>query len=311
MRVAANKRTILLVDADGRLREIETNFLSRFYQVTAVGSGQEALDLLEESDVFDLAMFDIHMAPMNGLELAANVRRSFPMQKIALMSNSAIEEYFPALSKLRIYNVFAKSRPFDFDDFLNTIENMLAPEHAFGLGRYLRSPMELREAPIQTRADKSAIVDEAIAYFRRYRAYDAQVTEIRLAFEELINNALYHGFRRHSGMEKYSAETFTELDDNERIMIEFGRDKHYLGCCVTDNQGVLDVDVAMGKMERQISMEGLLDESGRGIYLTRSLSDRMVINLDPRRITQLILLFAHRPVSQVKPLHINLVGDNT
>ena len=59
-------------------------------------------------------------------------------------------------------------------------------------------------------------------------------------------------------------------------------------------------------MERQISGAGLLDESGRGIHMSRLFADRMVINIDPGRKTEVILMNYLSPAYRgFKPLYIN------
>jgi anti-sigma regulatory factor (Ser/Thr protein kinase) len=156
-------------------------------------------------------------------------------------------------------------------------------------------------------AEKQKMMEEAIGFFRRYRPHETDINQIRLAFEELINNAIYHAFRKSSGVEKYRMGTFETLNQGEEIYVEFGFDKRFLGCSVTDNQGTLEIETVMKKMERQITLEGLMDESGRGIYLTRTLCDRMIINLRPGVLTQVVLLFSHRLSSRIRPLYVNVI----
>ena len=72
----------------------------------------------------------------------------------------------------------------------------------------------------------------------------------------------------------------------------------------------MDPAMVMKRIERQISMEGLYDMNGRGIFLTRNLSDRMVINIHPRVATQVVLIFRHRANAQPRPLHINVIDGS-
>ncbi|MGB9691482.1 MAG: ATP-binding protein, partial [Candidatus Sumerlaeaceae bacterium] len=214
---------------------------------------------------------------------------------------------FNLLNRYDIFCVLVKTIPLDFDELQLAVENLLVPAKAFGLARYLRPPCDIREKVIQTLADKQMMMEEALELFRRYRPHDTDISQIRLAFEELINNAIYHAFRRATGDEKYKLGAFERLERGEVIRVEFGADKRFVGCSVTDNQGTMEEGTVMKKIERQITQEGLLDESGRGLYLTRTLSDKMIINIHPHVATQLILLFAHRDRPKIKPFYLNLV----
>lgn len=304
-------KRILVADGDATAADYMRNFLVRQqFRVDIASSSDDALDILRKDDNYDLVLADINLLPMNGFNFCTAAGAAFPHMRFALLSANRLDEYFPALRRAQLSNVFIKTRPFLFDEFLVTVENLLQPSRSVGLRRYLCEPMEVKQVQILTREERAQAVDEAMRFFRRYRQYDSEISEIRLAVEELINNSLYHAFRRKGGgQEKYRATSFVSLESNETITLEYGRDKHYLGCSVSDNQGVLDASTVLGKLERQISMEGLMDENGRGLHLTRNLCDRMIVNLKPGRLTQIVLLFSHRSPHFPKPLTINNIPD--
>lgn len=300
------KKRLLIAEREVTTREVLKNFLSRYFDVDVVASAQEVLREVREKH-YDLLLADFALALTDSV-LLPSLRREMPRLKIALASKAPVESHFMLLRQFRIYTVIPKMVPFNFDEFLLSIENLLSPERAFGLGRYLRNPMQVRNGLIHTRQDRATVVDDSLAFFRRFRSSEHDLGEIRLAFEELINNAVYHAFRRHGGAEKYRVGEFKNLDGSERVQVEYGHDPHYLGVSVSDNQGSIDVDTVLSKIERQITDEGLLDESGRGLYLTRTLADRMIVNVEPGAITQVVLLFSHRRLPQVKPIYFNIMG---
>ncbi len=278
------------------------------FRVDTASTSDEALDILRKDNNYDLVLADIGLVPMSGINFASAAGAAFPHIRFALLARERLDDHFPAMLRGQMPNVFVKTRPFLFDEFLTTVENLLQPSRSTGLQRYLSSPAEIRQGVIRTREERTAVVDEAAHFFRRYRQYDEEVAEIRLALEELINNSIYHAFRRQAG-ERVRATAFSSLENDEQITVEYGRDKRYLGCSVTDNRGALDASTVLSKLERQISLQGLMDENGRGLHLTRNLCDRMVINLKPGRLTQTILLFAHRPHHSPKPLTVNVIPD--
>jgi anti-sigma regulatory factor (Ser/Thr protein kinase)/ActR/RegA family two-component response regulator len=299
-------RKILVVEGDPPTRYVLRNYLARYYKVDVAENASEGLACLERNDDYSAVIVGMALPP-TGIDFVARVRRENPHLRIALLTVHEYEEHFSALRRHEIHTVIVKASPFDFDELLVAVENMVHPLRSLGLQRYLRDPLQVRDHRVGSLAEKQKMMEEAIGFFRRYRPHETDINQIRLAFEELINNAIYHAFRKSSGVEKYRMGTFETLNQGEEIYVEFGFDKRFLGCSVTDNQGTLEIETVMKKMERQITLEGLMDESGRGIYLTRTLCDRMIINLRPGVLTQVVLLFSHRLSSRIRPLYVNVI----
>ena len=77
---------ILLVENDTISRNAFARLLrAQGHQVVEVTDGQEALELLPK-DNFDLVIADLVMPRVNGFELAAQIRRHWPIMPILLMS---------------------------------------------------------------------------------------------------------------------------------------------------------------------------------------------------------------------------------
>src|ERR1035438_8570341 len=86
--------TILLVDDEPAVLALCLTILkSGGYNVLSASSGQDALRLLQESatDV-DLALLDVMMPGMDGVELATRIRTKNLETKIVLMSGCAPKE---------------------------------------------------------------------------------------------------------------------------------------------------------------------------------------------------------------------------
>ncbi|MBC7251444.1 MAG: response regulator transcription factor [Anaerolineae bacterium] len=80
------KVKILVVDDEPDIREILVRYLSApGYEVAAVAGGQEALALAEAGD-FALALVDISMSGMSGLELLAELKRLAPDMPVVLVT---------------------------------------------------------------------------------------------------------------------------------------------------------------------------------------------------------------------------------
>ena len=67
-------KKILIADDDPEIREVLTLLLSsEGYQTSAAGTGQEVLDLLDDS--VDLVILDIMMPDTNGYAVCAEIRK--------------------------------------------------------------------------------------------------------------------------------------------------------------------------------------------------------------------------------------------
>jgi DNA-binding NtrC family response regulator len=77
---------ILVVDDDAEMRDLVCDVLrDRGHQVTAIGSGQEALKLLGQED-YALVLTDLRMKGMHGTELLNEVKRAYPDVGVILMT---------------------------------------------------------------------------------------------------------------------------------------------------------------------------------------------------------------------------------
>jgi CheY-like chemotaxis protein len=77
---------ILVVDDEPEIREILVRFLSvQGYVVIAAAEGSEALALAEGDD-FTLALVDVCMPGMSGIELLAKLKRLDPGISVILMT---------------------------------------------------------------------------------------------------------------------------------------------------------------------------------------------------------------------------------
>ncbi len=80
-------RHVLLVEDEVLLRMSTTDMLERLgCSVSAVGSGEAALELLSKSDVFDLLITDLGLPGMSGEDLALKVRERFPKLPVVIAS---------------------------------------------------------------------------------------------------------------------------------------------------------------------------------------------------------------------------------
>lgn len=106
---------VLVVDDDPTIVEVLSAFLdTKGYTVHTAANGQQALEAIEREE-FDLVISDIEMAGINGFELLRQIRASYPLIGIVLMTG--YEEAHPLSAALRAGADGYISKPFSLRKF--------------------------------------------------------------------------------------------------------------------------------------------------------------------------------------------------
>jgi CheY-like chemotaxis protein/anti-sigma regulatory factor (Ser/Thr protein kinase) len=294
--------SILIVDDERHVREMLAEYLARSYNVACAPNAAEALALLEGRPV-DLVISDITMPEMDGIEFLGAVRRRHPGTKYALLTGHDINHYIKTDKKEYVANIIPKTAPFNFSE-LETIVSGLITGEIFGLPRYLlQGGTPFAQYRITSMDDGRAVREELVDIIEK-RFGDAR--DMRLVLDEIITNAILHAPATAEGGDKYRSFAEITLKPDEYVDVECGFDKEKYGVSIIDRKGRLKKDTVIHKMERHISGTGLLDESGRGIHLSRLFADRLVINIDPGKKTEVIVMNYLAPSYRGhKPLYIN------
>jgi CheY-like chemotaxis protein len=297
-----SRNSILVVDDEKAIRMMLLDYLENDYDVETAETGDAALAALGNR-AFDLVISDINMPGMSGPELLARVRAKYPHTKTALITAYNIDEYIKAAKEYSITNIIPKTVPFNFTE-LDFIVRGLVTGDIFGLSRYLlENGTILERHTITSTADARRIQDHFINLFTEKFG---TAGDMKLILDEIITNAIYHAPTQPDGTEKYQEFSDITLEPHEYISVECGYDTEKYGVSITDIQGRLTRDTVLYKIERQITGEGLLDDSGRGIHMSRLFADRMIINIDPNKKTEVILMnYFSNKYRGYKPLYIN------
>ena len=114
---------LLIVDDDAPLCEaLGRRFQKTGASVTLVCSGEEALAAAEQ-ERFDVALLDLHLPGLNGLEVLAKLKEAQPeLEAIMLTGHASIETAIQAM-KRGAYDYLTK--PFDVDDILGLADRAL------------------------------------------------------------------------------------------------------------------------------------------------------------------------------------------
>lgn len=297
-----NNFRILIVDDEKAIRMMLLDYLEDKYNVDTAETGEVAMAMLENQR-YDLVISDINMPGMSGPALLAEIRKSFPSTRTALITAYNIDEYIRIAKENIITNIIPKTVPFNFAELESIVSGLLTGD-IFGLQKYLLGENTVLEKFwIKSSADARDTREKIINLFNSKFGTSG---DMKLILDEIITNAIYHAPTHSDGTEKYQEFTDVSLDNNEYVYVECGYDREKYAVSVNDYQGKLTKETILYKIDRQITGEGLLDDSGRGIHMSRLFADRMIINLEPNKRTEVILInyFSHK-YRGYKPLYIN------
>ena len=120
---------ILIAEDDGSTRFLVEELLKEAgYAVDTVTNGQEAIEHLSAS-AYDLLLTDIHMNPVNGLELLAHLKDQPSSPKVVVMTSDDTPETLLNAIKEQAYHYLHK--PINADDLLRLVDDALsATSHA-------------------------------------------------------------------------------------------------------------------------------------------------------------------------------------
>jgi DNA-binding response OmpR family regulator len=129
------KQHILVVEDEEHLAKgIAYNLLAEGYRVTTVGDGRTALQMLTQppADV-DLVVLDLMLPGMSGYDVCESLRAMNRRLPVLILSARTLAE-----DRRRGFDVGANqymSKPFDLDEFLSRIRNLLSFAEAHAEGR--------------------------------------------------------------------------------------------------------------------------------------------------------------------------------
>jgi len=110
---------ILLVDDETDFVETLTKrFRIRKIQVASASNGPDALKLLEDQE-FDVAILDVRMPGMDGMELLRAIRARHPLTEVIMLTGHASLETGMQGMNLGAYDYVLK--PADFDELLDKV----------------------------------------------------------------------------------------------------------------------------------------------------------------------------------------------
>lgn len=273
---------------------------------TAV-DGLDALEKVEKGQ-YDLVISDIIMPNMNGFELVSSLSRRFPDLCTVLITSSDVEDYIKMALVYNVTNIITKTNPFNYEEFSRVVHNLLIKDNIFGLEHYLSPETNVNTIKIQNRDSIKIAIDRIKSIATNTKLDPTTVKKFVLSTEEAILNACIYASVENIGRERPKFSVFFDLEEFSPVHVSFGYDDEKLGISICDSGGKLQKEDILYWISRNISGEGVFDNHGRGLFLMRVNTDRMIINVEPGTRTEVVLIKYFEPKYEGhKPLYINQV----
>ncbi len=128
MGIVMGKSSIIVVDDDTALAEGISDVLdAKGYSVSIANHGFEALDLIN-NNIYDLALMDIQMPDINGVETYRRIKAVRPQIKVIMMTAYSTENLVHAAIHEGAIGVMYK--PVDLDRLIAVIEALIGKSNA-------------------------------------------------------------------------------------------------------------------------------------------------------------------------------------
>ncbi len=132
------KRILLIDDEEGMCRMMEAILLDSGYEVTSYTRSREAVEAFQPG-LFDLAVTDIKMPEMDGLEVLRRLKEKDPSLPIVVISAFATLE--TSIQALRRGAHDMVTKPFEPDELLYRVRNALQHNQLLAENRQLREEL--------------------------------------------------------------------------------------------------------------------------------------------------------------------------
>ena len=280
---------ILLVDDEIDFLDVVGEFLEfENYTVDTAINAEIALDKLEKRE-FDLVISDINMPGMKGYDFLKQVSLRYPKVKRVLITAYDVRDYIRYAKNFDIGNIMVKTTPFNFEELSLFVSNLLTG-NIFALSNYVNGDITTKLIH-----SVSEIENSNREVLESFNSEDIS-KKFRQGLGEILINAFFYGAKNEHGNKKHLWDMDAVVNDDLAIKISWGQDETKQAISICDQTGRLTKADILFWIERNTTKDvhgasvGMLDTHGKGIFITREIVDRMIINIDPGKRTEIILL---------------------
>ncbi len=301
------KKHILIVDDSRSVRAFFEDIFSkrRDYKAEFAASGEEAVEIFKKNlesggQKYNFVLTDINMPGLNGFGTIEAIKNIDPEVKTGMITGFNVDDYIKMALDKGVFNIICKmDAP---AEIVKTVDNLITGENIFGIENYLDGSREIKKIKITETKMLKAGVQEILDYAADYLD-EEKLYGLKTGLVEMGTNAIYHAYGYEKGIN-------VKLKENEEVYIRYGVDNKKLVVVILDTSGILTKEKVLGQLNKGVNPapEDLIASGGRGIYLTRYLCDKVVVNIDPTKQTEVILImYFKKDHIESKPLLINQI----
>lgn len=146
-----NDNRILIVDDEEAVRKVLAARLAERYTCVGAANAQEALECLSQQQ-FDLAILDVKMPGLSGIELLRKILNDFP--DVAVIMASGVDRSQRVLDALRLGAFDYLIKPLDFDVLEITVERALNHRALLRDGKRYKQDLERRNQELAAKNEE-------------------------------------------------------------------------------------------------------------------------------------------------------------
>ncbi|MEE2960612.1 MAG: response regulator [Myxococcota bacterium] len=300
---------ILVAEDDNIIRFTLAGFLEQDgHDVVTVEDGQCALEILNEDSNFDLVLAELELPRLSGHLLFRLMQDEYPHIKQVLLTDYDIKHFISIATQFGFSNFVTKTIPLNFQDILAYMKALLEKDF-FGIDRYLGAEHEFLELDVVRSTDIADHIHKILEQFE----IDDEECKLEQAFVEILTNAVYYGVLHADGAQKHNWEREFLIPEGQ-VTVECGQDSEKIAVAICDTGGRLNKKQVLRWLSRQVRVcpqglpLGMRDTHGRGLYLSREFTDRLIINIEKGKRTEIICIkYFNQTGLGPKPLLINEV----
>lgn len=226
------------------------------------------------------------------------VRKYQPQCRCVAVIPESLEEYFSELLP-RAYpnNFLADNRPIDVQELVVTIRKLISNQ-IFGIDKYDVHPEET--VKLHSSSEKYPVIERVRSFFLKHNISERIVRNMELILNELLMNAMFDAPMAANGSRPYAhLDRSVDFDfkAGEGPSLSYGVGKSYFGVSVSDPFGKLNKETFFSYVNRCFSERSILEGrgtgAGMGLFLVFKSLDKMIINVEADRQTEVIALIEH------------------
>jgi CheY-like chemotaxis protein/anti-sigma regulatory factor (Ser/Thr protein kinase) len=283
---------VLVVDDALVDRALVSGLIAKRLECTILEApdGKQALTLIELHRP-DIVLTDLHMPEMNGLELVAAVKESFPEIPVLLMTAQGSEEIAAQALQRGAASYVPKRRL--ADDLVRTIERVLATARDERRRSLLMHHISESDTTFVLHNDAELLpllVRHLLSVLHCLPLGDeTERLRVGIALEEALVNAYYHGNLEISGDGSApDRKRFEQLAQQRRFELPYCDRRIHVRARITRSEATFVIrDEGPGFDTRRFQPAAALThgDHGRGIMLMRSIMDEVRHNQAGNEVT--------------------------